>query len=262
MSRKGKKKGGLRARLKKALAWLLAMAAAPLVLLNGTVSIAGRNTIFPLSVSHLEDKAEAVKALARHLPGCIRGGHADHLDELIRQAEARNNLPTGLLAALIQVESGGKVHRISKTGAMGPGQLMPSTARMMKVEDPFDPVQAIDGSARYLARQIARFKDLELALAAYNAGPGNVKGRRIPSNGETDRYVPKVMAEYRRRQELAPRPPPAFSTPSSPGAMAAPKSVKHGAGTTASRPQNVEAPPASDDGGSNDGGPNEKAPSP
>ena len=193
---------------------------APLVLINGVVSAAGQTTVFPLAPRHLGDKWSAVRAYVRHLPKCLIEGHQSDLSDLIRAAEAKHILPQGLLGALVQVESGGKVHRISPTGAMGPGQLMPDTARMMKVSDPFDPAEAIDGSARYLARQIARFHDLGLALAAYNAGPGNVRGSRIPVNGETEHYVAKVLREFERRKDSA-VPPASFRTFSDPGAASA-----------------------------------------
>jgi soluble lytic murein transglycosylase-like protein len=72
---------------------------------------------------------------------------------------------------------------------------------MLGVSDPFDPVQGLDGSARYLATQLATFHDVRLALAAYNAGPGAVVNRTVPRNGETEFYVRKVMdahAQIRR----------------------------------------------------------------
>jgi len=182
----------------KLVALIVALTLGPIAALNGAVALVGQTPVFPLSPYFLKEKWAALQAYARHLPTCLQRGHPVRLDAIIAQAEVRHHLPRGLLAALIHIESGSRVHRISRAGAMGPGQLMPATARMMGVRDPFDPVEAVDGSARYLARQIARFKDLSLALAAYNAGPGNV-GKRVPINGETEFYVPKVLAEYERR---------------------------------------------------------------
>jgi soluble lytic murein transglycosylase-like protein len=90
---------------------------------------------------------------------------------------------------------------------MGPGQLMPGTARMLGVADPFAPEAAINASGRYLAEQLSRFGDVRLALAAYNAGPGAVEGQ-VPRNGETEFYVVKVMNAYASLRPPAARPAP------------------------------------------------------
>jgi soluble lytic murein transglycosylase-like protein len=176
----------------------------PLVLLNVAVAFFGNTPVPPLSLSFLDEKAHALAAYARHRPSCLLGGHPE-LSPLIRDTERRHRLPPGLLEALVEVESNTEPHRISPAGAMGPGQLMPSTASLLRVEDPFDPAPAIDGSARYLAEQLVRFRgNVKLAVAAYNAGPGNVDGR-VPRNGETEFYVDKVLTAYER---LRPHPPP------------------------------------------------------
>jgi soluble lytic murein transglycosylase-like protein len=183
--------------------WLGLCTLTPLVLLNLAVAFFGGTQVPLLSLSFLEQKAQALGAYARHRPACLLSGHAP-LTPLIVEAERRHRLPSGLLQALVEVESEARVHRISPAGAMGPGQLMPGTARMLGVEDPFSPTAAIDASGRYLADQLARFEDVRLALAAYNAGPGAVDGQ-VPRNGETEFYVAKVLAAYAR---LRPPPPP------------------------------------------------------
>lgn len=78
---------------------------------------------------------------------------------------------------------------------MGPAQLMPGTAADMHVVDPFDPQSNLNGGARYLAWLLKRYHKVPLALAAYNAGPGNVKDK-IPSIGETQIYVRRVLGVY------------------------------------------------------------------
>ncbi|MFP2924863.1 lytic transglycosylase domain-containing protein [Pyxidicoccus sp. 3LG] len=190
-------------------AWLLPCALGPVVLLNVAVSWLGGTYVSPLSFSFLETKAGALRAYAEHRPSCLLDGH-EPLEPLIDAAERRHRLPPGLLRALVQVESETRVHRISPAGAMGPGQLMPTTAVMLGVEDPFDPKPAIDASARYLAEQLRRFGDVRLAVAAYNAGPGAVNGR-VPRNGETEYYVPKVLAAWAHTRP--PRPPRPASSP-------------------------------------------------
>jgi hypothetical protein len=100
--------------------------------------------------------------------------------------------------AMIRVESGYRQGAISSAGAMGLAQLMPGTARALRV-DANDPAQNLDGGARYLLWQMTRFGSLELALAAYNAGPEAVeKYGGIPPYRETRLHVRKVMAEYHR----------------------------------------------------------------
>jgi hypothetical protein len=174
--------------------WLLLLLA-PLCLLNLAVAFFGNSLVFPLSPFFLRNKVTALGHYALHRPHCLFTGHAG-LDDEIRRAEKQHRLPRGLLAAIIQVESNGRVHRISAAGAMGPGQLTPATARRLGVADPFDPAVAIDGSARYLAAQLASFRDVGLAVAAYNAGPGAIVNGTIPQNGETEVYVRKVMKAF------------------------------------------------------------------
>src|SRR5262249_40371613 len=111
-------------------------------------------------------------------------------------------------------ESSGSPHRISPTGAMGLAQLVPSTAKSLGVDDPFDSEAAVEGGARYLGDLLGQFRDVRLAVAAYNAGPGAIVGRAIPRNGETALYVPRVMAAYAR---VAPAQLRRYAAPTSSG---------------------------------------------
>nr|WP_242589645.1 lytic transglycosylase domain-containing protein [Corallococcus macrosporus] len=174
----------------------------PVVLLNVGVAWLGGTQVSPLSFSFLQTKARALGAYVAHRPACVLEDHPP-LEPLIADAERRHGIPPGLLRALIQVESETRVHRISPAGAMGPGQLMPDTAALMRVEDPFDPAPSVDASGRYLAEQLRRFRDVRLAVAAYNAGPGSVNGH-VPRNGETEFYVAKVLAAYEHTRPKAP----------------------------------------------------------
>ncbi|MBZ4330131.1 lytic transglycosylase domain-containing protein [Corallococcus sp. AS-1-12] len=183
-------------------AWLVPCALVPVVLLNLGVAWLGGTQVSPLSFSFLQTKARALGAYVAHRPECVLDGHPP-LEPLIEDTERRHGIPPGLLKALIQVESETRVHRISPAGAMGPGQLMPDTAALMRVEDPFDPAPSVDASGRYLAEQLRRFRDVRLAVAAYNAGPGSVNGR-VPHNGETEFYVAKVLAAYEHTRPKAP----------------------------------------------------------
>lgn len=110
----------------------------------------------------------------------------------------RFDLDPDLLVSLVWVESQFCPRAVSSKGALGLGQLMPGTARDMGVTNPFDPSQNLSGAARYLRRQWDTFKDWPLALAAYNAGPGNVMAARgVPNIPETQAYVAKVLGTYR-----------------------------------------------------------------
>lgn len=100
--------------------------------------------------------------------------------------------------AMIKVESNFSQNAVSHAGALGLAQLMPDTAEYLRV-DPADPIENLDGGARYLLEQMAEFGSLELALAAYNAGPEAVrKYDGIPPYLETQSHIVKVMAAYDR----------------------------------------------------------------
>lgn len=118
------------------------------------------------------------------------------LQALIQSTAARYSLDPSLLSAVVQQESGGNPNAVSPVGAQGLMQLMPETATSLGVADPFDPVQNLDGGARYLSSLLKQFGgDTSLALAAYNAGPGNVhKYGGIPPFAETQNYVSSILA--------------------------------------------------------------------
>lgn len=114
--------------------------------------------------------------------------------DLFRTAGAAHGIQPSVLAAVAKTESAFDPNAVSPAGALGLMQFMPGTAAEMGV-DPYDPASAIDGAARYLSQNLRRFGSLELALAAYNAGPGAVQTHGgIPPFAETQAYVPKVLA--------------------------------------------------------------------
>ncbi len=122
-------------------------------------------------------------------------------DPLIERAARSAAVSPQLVRAVIVVESAFNPHAVSKRGALGLMQLRPATARRYGVANAFDPEQNITAGAHYLRDLIARFgNNLELALAAYNAGEDAVEryGRSIPPFSETRQYVPNVMRVYRK----------------------------------------------------------------
>lgn len=105
---------------------------------------------------------------------------------------------TAFFQAMIRVESGFQPEAVSPAGAIGMAQLMPTTAEVLQV-DAHDPVENLDGGARYLLAQMHRFGSIELALAAYNAGPEAVDHYGgIPPYADTEAHVRMVIAEYHR----------------------------------------------------------------
>lgn len=185
--------GGTRLRL-RVLAWAL-LFLTPLWSINVLVSVLGHSLVSPLSPFFLREKVLALRTYAGHRVTCLFTGHPP-IDPLVANAEVRYDLPRGLLAAVVAVESNGRPHRISAAGAMGPAQLMPDTARLLRVPDPFDSAAGIDGAARLLRRHLDRFHGLRLAVAAYHAGPAAVRNG-VPRNGMTPQYVARVMGAYR-----------------------------------------------------------------
>jgi hypothetical protein len=116
---------------------------------------------------------------------------------LINNASDKYKVPAPLIAAVIKQESGYNPNARSGPGAGGLMQLMPKTAAGLGVTNVWDPAQNIDGGVKYLAQQLKTFNgNTSLALAAYNAGPGNVKNGQIPAIPETQNYVKSIMANF------------------------------------------------------------------
>ncbi|MGA7045698.1 MAG: lytic transglycosylase domain-containing protein, partial [Candidatus Sulfotelmatobacter sp.] len=120
------------------------------------------------------------------------------IDSAIEQAAARHNVDPNLVRAVVKVESNFNPNAVSRKGAMGLMQLMPSTARQLNVKNPFDPEQNVDAGVRHLKQLLESYGgDIKLTLAAYNAGAGAVaRSSGVPRYAETQNYVRRITNLY------------------------------------------------------------------
>lgn len=132
---------------------------------------------------------------------------------LVQRAACEAGLPIGLMDAMLIQESRYNPMALSPKGAFGLGQLMPGTARQLGV-DRYSLHGNLRGAARYLSWQLREFGRVDLALAAYNAGPGRVRSvRRIPRITETQNYVSKILTNWRVIESNHTQLVPARATP-------------------------------------------------
>lgn len=159
-------------------------------------------------LSRVESRPRALKKPVKHFKGALkyqspyvqRRLAERRLHALIVAVADRHGLDPALIKAIIRAESDFKVDAVSSKGAEGLMQLMPRTAQSLGVKNSFNPASNIEGGARYMRYLLDRFKgDLQLALAAYNAGSRHVtRYRGIPPFKSTRRYVQKVIGYYHR----------------------------------------------------------------
>jgi soluble lytic murein transglycosylase-like protein len=118
---------------------------------------------------------------------------AASLDQIVQQAATAHHVDPSLISAVIKAESGGNPRATSPKGAMGMMQLMPGTARDLGVKDPYDPLQNVMGGTKYLKMLLSRYDgNRDLALAAYNWGPGNLEKSHRSMPRETVEYVARI----------------------------------------------------------------------
>lgn len=162
---------------------------------TGNLSYDGKNGVFePSSLNAILSAAQQSSTVP--IKDTSIGN--DSYRTIISQAANKYNLPDKLISAVIKQESNFNSGVVSHAGAQGLMQLMPGTAKFLGVQDSLDPVQNVMGGAKYLRQMLNQFDgNIELALAAYNAGPGNVKKHDgIPPFKETQQYVKKVLGYF------------------------------------------------------------------
>ncbi|MEN3184997.1 MAG: lytic transglycosylase domain-containing protein [Atribacterota bacterium] len=140
---------------------------------------------------------EIEERFGRPVPGrtqCAPEPLSSSFEEIVEECARKYGMNPSLIRKLIEVESGGNPKAVSPKGAMGLMQLMPETCRDLGVSDPFDVRQNVEGGVRYLRGLLDRFGNLELALAAYNAGPSRVRAYGgVPPFPETQAFIKKVL---------------------------------------------------------------------
>jgi hypothetical protein len=165
---------------------------------NGAIMRAAKSAAAEVDeyIGHDSMQSAAAKIATANFRGPL--ATSGDVDSAIEQAAARHNVDPNLVRAVVKVESNFNPNAVSRKGAMGLMQLMPATARQLKVKNPFDPEQNVDAGVRHLKQLLESYGgDVKLTLAAYNAGAGAVaRSSGVPRYAETQNYVRRITNLY------------------------------------------------------------------
>ncbi len=186
---------------------ILVIATVCLVAAGTAFSVCEANTIYywkdPKGIYHFF-KEPPKGFVPRKKPAVRRPLTRTQIDRVAAVFGKRHRIDPDLIRAIIEVESDYDPKSVSEAGAQGLMQIMPDTQKDLGVNNPFDPVENIEAGVRYFRAMLDRFKNVRLALAAYNAGPSSVeKYGGIPPFAETRKYVTKVLTRYRSNRSKA-----------------------------------------------------------
>jgi hypothetical protein len=157
----------------------------------------------PGGVVHVRAKEIAAIEPEDYFPPPPAAPARQPVEMLVLAASAKHGVDADLILSVIAAESNFDPKAVSRKGAQGLMQLMPSTAQRFEVQDVFDPAQNIEAGTQYLKELLAKYnQDVRLALAAYNAGPESVERHRgVPPFAETRGYLERVMKRFHARKQ-------------------------------------------------------------
>jgi len=150
------------------------------------------------SLPEIGSRNSAATANARYTGSALPPGGNEWIDKIVDQSASEHSVDPNLVRAIIKVESNFNPHAVSRKGAIGLMQLMPRTAKSLNVRNPYDPAQNVDAGVRHFKQLLDSYNgNVELSLAAYNAGVGAVRrSRGIPKYSETRNYVKRITGIY------------------------------------------------------------------
>jgi len=204
------------------------VAAGPSTQLTGPTMAAKPLVSKPMASKPLANSVPAVQPVAMKVTAPANtAATAIDIDEVVREASNKNRLDPDFVRSVIMAESNFKTHAVSKKGALGLMQLMPSTAAQLGVADPFDPKANVEAGAAHLSALLDLYHDDPVkALAAYNAGAHRVKQYNgVPPYRETRAYINKIVRDFNAKKRAQMKAAGVMNV-SSPAKAAGSKSVK------------------------------------